>query len=202
MTEDKEAAAKPKRGRPRSDSVRTLVIKTALELMQEGDTRALTMENIAARAKVSKATLYRWWSSPSAIAFEGFLDAVSPHFTWTRSGTIRETLLSQATVLTQLCTNTSFGRTIRRVIADAQSNRELQQAFVDNFITPRRDTAKAVLSEAMRNGELRTDLDLDVVLDMFFDPIYLRLLMCHAPIDEAFLTKLVDTVLAGVLPRA
>jgi len=199
MIEEKAlAAAKPKRGRPRSDSVRTLVLKTALELLQEGDTRALTMENIAARARVSKATLYRWWSSPSAIAFEGFLDAVSQHLTWTRSGTLRETLLSQATVLMQLFTRTTFGCTIRRVIADAQSNPELQQAFVASFISPRRNAAKLVLAEAMRNGELRPGVDLDVLLDIVFDPIYLRLLTRHAPLDEAFLIKLVDTVLVGV----
>ena len=200
LNEDKELAAKPKRGRPRSDSVRTLVLKTALELLQQGDTRALTMENIAARAKVSKATLYRWWSSPSAIAFEGFLGAVSDHLTWTRTGTVRETLLSQATLLMQLFTRTTFGCTIRRVIADAQSNAELQQAFVDNFLTPRRSTAKVVLGEAMRNGELRANLDLDVLLDLVFDPIYLRLLTRHAPLDERFIEKLVDMALTGVLP--
>ncbi len=200
MTEENDTTAKPKRGRPRSDRVRSLVLKTALELLQEGDTRALTMENIAARAKVSKATLYRWWSSPSAIAFEGFLDAVSAHLSWKRSGSVRETLLSQATLLMQLFTRTTFGCTIRRVIADAQSNPELQQAFVANFIVPRRSTAKVALDEAMRNGELRAGLDLDVMLDLIFDPIYLRLLTRHAPLDEHFVEKLVDMALRGLLP--
>jgi AcrR family transcriptional regulator len=201
VNEDKELAAKPKRGRPRSDRVRALVLETALELLHTGDTRALTMENIATHAKVSKATLYRWWSSPSAIAFEGFLEAVSQHLTWTRTGNIRETLLSQATLLMQLFTRTTFGCTIRRVIADAQSNPELQQAFVDNFLTPRRSAAKAALIECMGTGELRADLDLDVMLDLVFDPIYLRLLTRHAPLDEAFAVKLVDTALAGLTPR-
>ncbi|HSI06126.1 MAG TPA: TetR-like C-terminal domain-containing protein, partial [Myxococcota bacterium] len=128
------------------------------------------------------------------------LGAVSEHLTWTRTGTVRETLLSQATLLMQLFTRTTFGCTIRRVIADAQSNAELQQAFVDNFLTPRRSTAKVVLGEAMRNGELRANLDLDVLLDLVFDPIYLRLLTRHAPLDERFIEKLVDMALTGVLP--
>ncbi len=197
MITEKTEITKPKRGRPRSTSVRTLVLKTALELLQEGDTRALNMENIAARAKVSKATLYRWWSSPSAIAFEGFLDAVSQHLAWKSLGSARETLLGHAVALMELFTKTTFGCTIRRVIADGQSNSELMQAFVDNFVTPRRSTAKTVLEEMQRNGELHPAVDLDVLLEMVFDPIYVRLLTRHAPLDEAFLVKLVDMTLAG-----
>lgn len=198
MISDNSETTKPKRGRPRSTSVRSLVLKTALDLLQEGDTRALTMENIANRAKVSKATLYRWWDSPSAIAFEGFLDAVNPHLVWKRTGNVRETLLSQSVVLMELFTKTTFGCTIRRVIADGQSNAELMQTFVDSFITPRRSTAKAVLAEMQKQGELRVDADLDVMLDVLFDPIYLRLLTRHAPLDHAFLEKLVDMTLVGV----
>lgn len=198
MIADKAQAEKPKRGRPRSTSVRTLVLKTALDLLQEGDTRALTMENIAARARVSKATLYRWWSSPSAIAFESFLGAVTPHLDWDADGDLREVLTSQAVTLTKLFTSTIFGCTVRRVIADGQTNEELRLSFVDNFITPRRARGKEIIIEAQANGTLRSDVDPDVVLDLVFDPVYLRLLTSHAPLTESFARQVVDAVFRGL----
>lgn len=189
------------RGRPRSGEVRATVLESALALLQKGDTRALTMENIAAHAKVSKATLYRWWSSPAAIALEGFLEAVSPQIAWPDSPNLREALIGQATLLTRLFTRTTYGCTVRKVIADGQCNHELSQAFVDKFMVPRRQAASERLAAAQERGELRRDVDLEVVLDMIYAPIYLRFLTRHLPLDDEFVTKVVDTALLGLTPR-
>ena len=159
------------------------------------------MESIAAEARVSKATLYRWWKSPSAIALEGFLEAVSPQIAWPETPTLREALIGQGTLLAKLFTETTYGCTVRRVIADGQSNDELREAFNDKFLLPRRLAAEEIMAKAQARGELRADVDLLTVLDMVFAPLYLRLLTKYAPLDVGFIENLVDTALRGLEPR-
>jgi AcrR family transcriptional regulator len=159
------------------------------------------MESIAAEAGVSKATLYRWWKSPSAIALEGFLEAVSPQIAWPETRTLREALIGQATLLAKLFTETSYGSTVRRVIADGQSNDELREAFNDKFLVPRRLAAEEIMAKAQARGELRRDIEVLTVLDMIFAPLYLRLLTKYAPLDATFIEDLIDTALRGLTPR-
>jgi AcrR family transcriptional regulator len=189
------------RGRPRSTEARTAILDAALHLLQTGEPKALTMESIAAEARVSKATLYRWWKSPSAIALEGFLEAVSPQIAWPESPTLREALIGQATLLIRLLTETSYGCTVRRVLADGQTNDELREAFVEKFLLPRRAAAEEVMVRAQERGELRRDIEFRTVLDMIYGPVYLRLLTRYAPLDVPFIERLVDTALRGLEPR-
>jgi len=195
-----ERPAKAKRGRPRNDAARSVAVEAALRILEGGDPRALTMENIAARAKVSKATLYRWWKSPSAIALEGLHDVVSRTSTWTPSTSLRETLLEQTRIQVRMFTETSVGCMVRRVVAESQINDEIYDAFMAAFIRPRQKAARKVLEDAKSAGEMRADVSVDTVLELVFAPIYMRLLVRQGPLDEAFVTTLVDTVLKGLAP--
>src|ERR1700720_4490699 len=61
------------RGRPRSEERRDAVLKAAMELMQEDDLRRASIDRIAARSGVSKATIYKWWPNRTAVAIDAFL---------------------------------------------------------------------------------------------------------------------------------
>ena len=61
------------RGRPRSEEHRHAVLKAAMELMQEDDLRRASIDRIAQRSGVSKATIYKWWPNRTAVAIEAFL---------------------------------------------------------------------------------------------------------------------------------
>lgn len=160
------------------------------------------MENIASAAKVSKATLYRWWKSPAAIALEGFMDLVRPQLEWVYNVPLRDALLHQGIVTMRLFTTTVHGCTVRKILADAQSDPDVAQAFREQFIVPRRLGARALIAAAQERGELRGDLDVDTVIDSFIAPIYFRLLTGYAPIDEQFIERLVDMTVYGALTRA
>src|SRR6202051_5308825 len=60
-------------GRPRSEEHRDAVLKAAMELMQEDDLRRASVDRIAARSGVSKATIYKWWPNRTAVAIDAFL---------------------------------------------------------------------------------------------------------------------------------
>src|SRR6201987_5153004 len=61
------------RGRPRSEEHHHAVLKAAMELMQEDDLRRASIDRIAQRSGVSKATIYKWWPNRTAVAIEAFL---------------------------------------------------------------------------------------------------------------------------------
>jgi len=61
------------RGRPRSEERRDAVLKAAMDLMQEDDLRRASIDRIAQRCGVSKATIYKWWPNRTAVAIDAFL---------------------------------------------------------------------------------------------------------------------------------
>lgn len=66
------------RGRPRSRASQEAVLRAAVELLEEQGFTAMTMEGIAARAEVSKQTVYRWWSSKSEVVVEALSTGYFP----------------------------------------------------------------------------------------------------------------------------
>ena len=83
-------------------------------------------------------------------------------------------------------------------IAAADSESELSKAFRNHFVLARRTEGKALLERAIQEGELEPDLDLEVAVDLLYGALFFRLLMGHAPLDEAFLERALDTALAGM----
>ncbi len=84
------------------------------------------------------------------------------------------------------------------MIAASLGETELAKAFRNQFIAASRAHGRELLERAMRQGELREDLDLEVALDLVYGPIYYRLLVGHAPLDRAFTDAVLDQVLRGL----
>jgi Tetracyclin repressor-like, C-terminal domain len=80
------------------------------------------------------------------------------------------------------------------VIGAGQSDPEILQAFRAHWVEPRRIEARRLLRLAMENGEVRDDLDPDTVLDLLYGPLYVRLLLKHAPLDEDFVNTVFEVV--------
>ena len=92
------------------------------------------------------------------------------------------------------------GRNVKAMIAASQGETELAKAFRNQFIAASRADGRALLERAIRAGELRADLDLEVTLDLVYGPLYYRLLVGHAPLDRRFTDALLDQ--AAARPRA
>jgi AcrR family transcriptional regulator len=187
-------------GRPRCEETRDKVLTAAARLLERWGPRALTMERIASEAGVSKATLYRWWSCAAAIALEGFLATVEPSIAWPQpsESSMRQALTTQATSLVRLYRDTPHGRTIRTVIAEAQGDPEVGRAFLEGFLLPRRRLGREIIEVWKARGELRADVDAEVLLDLIYGPIYFRLLVGHQELTDAFVKRTVDLALAGL----
>ena len=55
-----------------------------------------------------------------------------------------------------------------------------------------------MLEQAIRNGEVRGNIDLEVALDLLYDPLFFRLLMGHMELDESFMDRVLDLAVNGM----
>ena len=193
---DKHPGPRPS-GRPRSERARRAILKAANELLESEGFVAVTMEAIAERAGVSKATVYRWWPNKAAVVMDGFLSTVSSEVPFPHTGHAREDMRIHMRRLTEAFDG-KIGRTVAALIAEGQANPELAEALRSRWLSVRRTEAREILELGIERGELREDLDLEVAVDVLYGPIYYRMLVGHAPLDDDFADALADHVFAGL----
>lgn len=175
------------------------MLHAALEAAGATGLGGLTMEGIAARAQVSKATVYKWWRSPADIALEGLLEQESPTLAWPDTGDFLADLNAQVRALLGVLRGPR-GRMIRAVVAAAQHDRQVADAFVRNFLAPRRADACAAYRRAQDRGQLRDDVDPEVGIDLVYSPLYFRLLVGHQPLDDTATARIIAAAWHGLAP--
>jgi AcrR family transcriptional regulator len=173
------------------------ILDAAVQLVEEHGWGEVTVEAIAARAGTSKTTIYRWWPGKAAIVMDAFLAAAEPSTEMAPAGSLRIELAAQMKDLWRFFTESSAGRTITALVAEAQANPELATALRERWLAPRRAVAAAAYERARDRGELHPDVDDGVLTDALYGPLYFRLMFGHAPVDDAVIESLVDTVLRG-----
>jgi AcrR family transcriptional regulator len=190
------------RGRPRSERAQQAILAAAIELLLEEGLHATSMDAVARRAGVSKATIYRWWPSKELLA----LDALATEWEVTApdatrdTGSLRGDLLAQLRPWLRQLRDTPYGRVVAGLVATAQADAEFAEVYLERFVRPRRDAMRTVLLRAVERREIPRDVDLEVALDLIYGPIYHRMLHGHAPLDERFARNVVDTIIRGVAP--
>jgi AcrR family transcriptional regulator len=172
-------------------------LEAAAELLDRNGLAAVTVEAIAARAGVSKTTIYRWWPNKAAVVTDSFLEFTSPKIEFEDTGSVRADLRLQMRRLVQAFAG-KCGRNLAAIVAEGQADPETAEAVREHWIAVRRGATRQVLRRGVERGELRADLDLEVAMDALYGPIYYRLLVGHAPLDERFADVLADHVMAGL----
>ena len=184
--------------RPRTEQLRDRVLTAAGELMFEGGLAAATMEAIAARAGVSKRTLYKYWPSRGAVALEGFMRGAASSWLLPDNASATESLTSLVVSAARLFAGTPAGPLMRSLVADAQSQDEVATAIREQWLRPRRVVAADLIRQGVADGEFRPDIDVEITLDLLFAPVYYRLLLGHEPITDAFAAAAVEHLVAGL----
>jgi AcrR family transcriptional regulator len=185
------------RGRPRSERARQAILKAAGELLERDGFTAVTMERIAERAGVSKATIYRWWPNKAAVMTDSFLELMVPDTSQLDTGSAREDLRLRLRGLAHVLAGRS-GRSVAALIAESQTDPEVAEALRTQWISVRRRETRPLLRRGIERGELRSDLDLEVAIDALYGPVYWRMLTGYAPLSDDFVDRLVDHVIVGL----
>ncbi|WP_297548046.1 TetR/AcrR family transcriptional regulator [Amycolatopsis sp.] len=198
MEDSGRAAPPPARGRPRSERARLAVLDAAADLLIQGGMGAATMEAIAARAGVSKATIYKWWPSRAHVALDSFFVRTKPTMAVTCGASLAEALTMQVGSLQQLFVDPATGSLMREMVALAQSDPDIRAALATRWLRPRRAVVEELLRAGIDRGEIRSDADLPAVMDQLFGPLYYRLLFGHELLSDGLAETLVQQVLTGL----
>lgn len=184
-------------GRPRSEQSRRAVLRAASELLHEVGLRAMTTEAITHRSGVSKATIYKWWANKHAVAVEAFLTEMMAESPDPDTGSADEDFRRIIRGLTNFYTGAS-GRVFAQLVGEGQIDPAVRQEIRAHLVTPRRDLMMAVWARGVARGQLRADVDPDAAVDMLIGPMLYRLLIEHAPLDDAVADTIVDTAMRGI----
>jgi AcrR family transcriptional regulator len=196
-----QADTAPRRGRPRSEKARRAILQAAADLLLDHGVARVSMDAVAERAGVSKATIYRWWPSKERLALDALVEWAATSSPARDTGTLRGDLLALVRPWVREIRRRPFGRVIAALVTEAQSNSEFAAEYRRHFVEQRREPMRAAFARAVARGEAPADLDIEVALDLIYGPLYHRLLHGHAPLTERFAQDVVDLSLAGILRR-
>ncbi len=174
-----------------------VILKAASELLEERGFGGFSIEAVAARSRAARSTIYRWWPSRGALAMAGFLAETAPKIAYRSTGSAIADIKEQMKLVARVYGGT-VGRTISAIVAQAQGDEQTLKALLDGYVLPRRAEAKQVLKRGIDSGELRADLDLDVVVDALYGPIWYRILVPHRPLSVRWVAALTDHVFVGL----
>lgn len=186
-----------RRGRQRSAVAEAAILKAAMELLSKRPLCQVTAEAIASRAGVSKATIYKWWPNKNLVALDAFGKFAEAELAIPDTGSARQDFTRQ------LADTIAFykspkGRMLCQFLAEGQSDAGFLELFRNRFLKPRRDSLLTIWRRGVKRGEIRPELDGELVLDLIFGPMIYRLLVGHGPLDEVQAAAIIDTIFSGL----
>lgn len=187
------------RGRPRDPALRERILEAAANLAMASGVE-LGFERIAQEAGASRTTLYRWWDSPQELLLDAMLERTRWSLDHDSEGTAAARLRAQVVDAVEILSAPDTGRPLRALAAGALTNEKVRTAFIEHWLSPRREVAARILSDGMITGEFRQDLDAEAVIDALFSPIYHRLLLTRMPLGRGFADTLWRIVEPGLSP--
>jgi AcrR family transcriptional regulator len=185
-------------GRPRDPQCDIAIVGATLDLLAEAGYAALTMEAVAARAGVGKATLYRRFSGKEQLVIDAvatLTEAPEPD----HGMGVREELVALLEAIRRR-SDSLAGKIFPRLVGESADNPELMRRYRERVLLPRRRRFAAVLQRGIDEGLLRADLDVEHAIDLLVGPMaYRNMLGGESPPGLELAARIVDDVLVGLL---
>lgn len=185
------------RGRQRSEESEDAILCATLQLLKTKPLRDITIEAIARKAGVGKATIYKWWPSKAYVALDAFLRKMNRMVPTPDTGSVETDLKDQLHYLITFYTSPT-GRIFGQFLAEAQSDTEFASLLTERFMRPRREIAGVILDRAVKRGEIDRSLDRDLLLDLIYGPVIYRLLIMQAPFESERAEAMVSALFRGI----
>lgn len=182
----------------RSEAARVAVLEAADNLLVEVGFAKVTMEGIAARAGVSKPTVYRWWKSKTEILLDAFLQDAAEELMVGDTGSLVGDLAMQVDRLVHFLTVSDAGTVFRVLIAEAQHDAGLLALLSEGFLKPQRICDRLPFERAVSRGEILAGVDIDMLVEQLTAPIYCRALLQLDPVTPDHARRLLDRLMASL----
>lgn len=169
----------------RSEASRAAILEATVELLEGTTVQKLSIEAIAKRAGVGKTTIYRWWPSKAAVVIDAFMEHHLVKTPIPDDVPVRQALLTHLRSLIRQYRGPS-GRLVAQIIAESQYDEATLAAYRSRFWDGRREAVRNLFERGIESGELKPDVSPELLSEMLYGPVYLRLLLGHQPLDEKY----------------
>ena len=199
-TSQPERAAERRRvGRPRDERAGAAIIAATLELMAEKGVGELHVDDVARRAAVGKATLYRRYRSKDELVTAAVNELVS-EIAIPDAGSTADDIRSLMQDAVKVYRDSKQAGVMPGLVEAMRRDEHLARAVREGFLARRRLALRAVLERGVQRGDLRPDLDYELALDVLGGPLFYRLLITGGPIDEQLADGVAELILRGFAP--
>jgi AcrR family transcriptional regulator len=183
-------------GRPRDTQIDAAVLEATLATLGESGYGRLALEEIARRAGTTKPAIYRRWPSRQRLV----LAALDQRLGEARAPDTGCTLcdLDECLKLFVAAFRRMPPDVIGPLFADCAGDHDLRAAFMTTLFDPPRTAVKETLDRAHARGDLRQDVDRDLILDLLGSLVHYRTLFGHAPTTDAEIERVVEALLHGI----
>ncbi|MEL6984889.1 MAG: TetR/AcrR family transcriptional regulator [Actinomycetota bacterium] len=180
----------------RATRVRNAVLQATIDLVSEVGYDEATIDGIAARAEVHKTTIYRRWSTKSALVAAAASAASDAEIPIPDTGSLAGDLQALARSVAVNLGSNGGGRRSRSIVASAIASDQLADDMRD-FWAERFQLASAVVERAVERGELQADVDPGLLIETLIGPLWIRLLLTGGPITAEVADDVAAMVAAG-----
>ena len=187
--------------RPRSARAHDAVLTATRELLREGGLPAATVDAIAARSGVSKATIYKHWPSRIAVAAEAFGEEMAAATPVPDTGSAAGDIVAQVRQVSAFYA-TAEGRVFAQLLAAGVTDPEGAEYFRRFFLAGRRESTRVLWERAVERGEARPGIDVDTAADLLFGGLIYRLLNGNTELTEERAEAIAKAAIGGLLTEA
>jgi len=185
-------------GRPRSAEADRAILRATVDLLADEGYGGVTMEGVAARAGVGKATVYRRWPTKSALVVDAVSACRESGWQPPDTGSAREDLLAFIRGFLHHLRTSDAGRVMPALVTELARNPELAVAFREGFVQPRRARVLEAVRRGVQRGEVRPDVDPELVADAVVALLMHRFLITGMEIDDGLPVRVLDMLWRGV----
>jgi AcrR family transcriptional regulator len=183
-------------GRPRDTQIDAAVLEATLAVLDESGYGRLSLEEVARRARTTKPAIYRRWPTRQRLVLAGLGQRLGEARAPDTGCTLCD--LDECLKLFVAAFRRMPPDVIGPLFADCAADRELRAAFMTTLFDPPRAAVREALDRAHARGDLRDDVDLDLILDLLGSLVHYRTLFGHAPTTHAEIELAVEALLQGI----
>lgn len=187
-------------GRPRSERAEQAILDATIEAIGERGIDGVHCEDVAARAGVGKATLYRRWPGKEDLLIAAFAAMRRP-LPRPRGESVRDDLIALLTVVAEDANDPRYAQQYALLHGAGERYPRLVARYRERVVEPRRELIRAVLRRGVETSEIRPDTDIEVAMLLLTGAVMARGKHDPTPAAPGFVARAVDELLQGIAPR-
>ena len=187
-------------GRPRSERAEQAILDATLEAIGEYGVDGVRCEDVAARAGVGKATLYRRWPGKEDLLIAAFASLKTP-LPQGRGESARADLTAMLDVMAKDAEDPRYARQFALLHGEGQRYPRLVARYKEQVVEPRRELIRSALRRGIASGELRPDTDVEIAMLTLTGAVMARGKHDGTPAEPGFAARVVDELMLGIAAR-